>query len=666
MRWFRWIIVTALLALIPVGLTAIQGARLIWALDVTAAGHGAVVYDVEGDILTTLGKRYSPFVPFAYFPPHLVDAVVAIEDTRFWHHQGVDVIGIVRATVVNLRTGRREQGASTVTQQLARNLFLSREKSFVRKFKEAIYALLLEVRFSKRQIMELYLNRIYFGSGAYGIEEAARTYFDKSTQNLSLSESAFLIGLLKAPSALSSFDDTEPALTRRNLILERMEDLGMITPEEKQEARNASLTFSGRPTGDAPYFIAHVRAWLIERFGSDEVYNGNLRVWTTLDRRTQEAAEAALDEHQGAIVALDPRSGAITALVGGRDYTESQFNRATQALRQPGSAFKPFVFAAALERGWQMNDLVEDVPQQYGGDYAPQNFRDEYWGRVTLKHALVESLNNGAVWLLQQIGPRAAYEMAQRLGITTLTSEDRNLALALGGITRGVTPIEMAAAYLPFANGGIRFEPFAVTEVRSGQGELLYRHRPRARRVLSPEVAYFITDMLQDAVRRGTATAADIGRPQAGKTGTTNERVSAWFVGYTPEVVAAVYLGEDDGRPLSGGGGTLAAPIWGRFARRALNERSPTVFPRPDYIVDGIVVDIFTGLLANENCPYREEHSFVRGREPRSYAPCAWSWVQPDVHDPWPRDPWIENETSESAPPLLEEGVPNWEHLFTQ
>ena len=650
-----------LLALIPLAAITIRGATTIARFDPARSERAALVYDVHDNLLATLGDGTGRHIRFADMPAHLVDAVVAIEDTRFWRHRGIDLIGIGRALLANLRSGRRVQGASTVTQQLARNLFLSHEKTYARKIQEAIYALLLEMRFSKQEIMELYLNRVYFGAGAYGIGQAALTYFDKSPAELTLAESALLIGLLQAPNRLSPFHNVEAARNRRNLVLARMNALGYISPEEAEAASQQPVTLADRRGGIAPYFVDYVHQWLIDLLGSERVFYGDLRVYTTLDPQVQEAAEQALGEHQGAIVALDPRSGAITAMVGGRSYTESQFNRATQAVRQPGSAFKPFVYAAALERGWQLNDLVEDIPRSYG-DYAPRNFRDEYWGTVTLKHAMVESLNNGSVWLLQQIGPAAAVEMARRLGITTLTSADRNLALALGGLTRGTTPLEMAAAYGAFANGGIYHPPHAVREVRDGSGRLLYRHRSGGRRALSPEVAYFITDMLEDAVQRGTGTAAYIGRAQAGKTGTSNDQTSAWFVGYTPTLVAAVYIGEDEPSPLPGGGGTLAAPIWGRFARQALRDTPNIPFARPANVVDGITVDIFTGLLADEGCPYREVSSFVRGREPVEFAPCSWGAPPPPRWGtPFANEQGSPPSPAEAPPPGGGEAAPRLE-----
>ena len=650
LRYHRLIGLALLIILIPLAVVTVRGALLIAQFDADKPLSSAVLLDTNGEILATLGQRAEVHVPFEEIPWHVVNAVVAIEDARFWQHPGVDVIGIARAFLVNLREGRRAQGASTITQQLARNLFLTPEKTFPRKIQEAVYALLLELRYSKSQILGLYLNQVYFGEGAYGIENVSRTYFGKSSTRLTLAEGALLAGILRAPSRYTPYQNPEGARERRNIVLARMEELQWIDGVERQRAAQEDVILAERRAGNAPYFVDFVRSWLLERFDAATLFGQGLRVQTSLDPTLQRIAEEALGEYQGAIVVLDATSGAIRAMVGGRDYRESQFNRAVNAVRQPGSAFKPFVFAAALERGWQMNDLVEDIPRDYG-EYAPRNFRDEYWGPVTMKHALVRSLNNGAVWLLREIGVNAGLDMARRLGISTLTADDRHLGIALGGLTRGTTPLEMAAAYVPFATGGIGFPPHAVLEVRDESGRVYYRHRAAPRRLLSEEVAYFITEMLQHAVRRGTGSAANIGRPQAGKTGTSDDQRNAWFVGYTPQLVASVYVGNDDGSPVSGGGGTLAAPIWGKLMSRALMDTPPTAFAVPDYVVTGVTIDIKTGLLADANCPHREIDSFVVGRVPTSYSPCTWRAPErQESVTPLPPEP--PNLLTDPLPPL--------------
>lgn len=596
--------------------------------------HGgiATLLDTRGRLITTLGARRQPFLPYQDIPQIIRTAIVDIEDVRFWQHPGVDPKSMLRALWTDIRGGAIIQGASTITQQIAKLQFLTLERTFTRKIQEMGYALLLEARFSKEQLLAIYLNTIYFGEGAYGVEEAALTYFNKSITELTLAEVALLVGLPKAPSTLSPFRNPTKALARREVVLNRMAELGHITPAQAREAADAPLQLARRRGGIAPYFADHIRSWLEDKFGDNLVRTGGLRIYTTLDIDTQTAAVDALNDVQGSIVALDPRTGAIRAMVGGRDYIESQFNRATQALRQPGSAFKPIIYACALENGWQMNQLLNDNPHNFSG-YQPKNFKDEYWNEVTMKQALVRSLNNASVWLLHQVGVNKAIEMSTRLGISTLVlPDDRNLALALGGLTKGVTPLDLAAAYMAFANQGVRYEPYAVEMVVDNRGNTLFRQRPRGHRVLSEETAYFVTNMLQAVIERGTGTAANIGRPAAGKTGTTNDSRNAWFIGYTPQLLASVYVGNDDNSPLPGGGSSLAAPIWGKFALQALRDTPAEGFRIPVNVVTNIPIDIFTGLLANDFCQLQERDAFATGQAPRQAAPCYFGAAQPQPY----------------------------------
>jgi penicillin-binding protein 1A len=458
-RWLRVLKVLLLLLLIPLLAWVAAAAIRVIRLDPEADGEAATLFDRNGEQIATLGTRKQAFISLAEITPEMQQAIIAIEDSRFFLHPGIDIRGIARALWVDLKRGRRAQGASTITQQLARVLYLSPEKTVQRKAAEMLLALLLEMRYSKSRILEIYLNTIYFGEGAYGIADAALTYFGKPVSELTLSEAALLAGLPKAPSTLSPYSNPDKALARRDLVLERMIDLAYITAEQAEAAKNEPLSLAGLRGGLAPYFVDYVSAQLIESYGATAVHRGGLRVHTTLDLKMQRAAREALGKSQGAIVAIDPTDGAIRSMVGGRDYVESQFNRATQAVRQPGSAFKPFVYAAALEQGLPMNYLLVDHPGDFNG-YRPENFKGEYWGSVTLKFALTRSLNTASVRLLKQIGVDAGIEMAKRLGIgTLLLPDDRNLALALGGLTKGVIPLDMAAAYAVFANGGFYNEP---------------------------------------------------------------------------------------------------------------------------------------------------------------------------------------------------------------
>lgn len=624
-RWTRVIKAILLLLLIPLlAWVAVAAIRVI-RLDPEAEGEAAALFDRHGAHIATLGTRKQEFVSLAEITPEMRNAIVAIEDSRFYQHPGIDIRGIGRALWVDLQRGSRAQGASTITQQLARVLYLSPEKTFRRKAAEMLLALLIEIRYSKNRILEIYLNTIYFGEGAYGIADAALTYFGKPASDLTLAEAALLAGLPKAPSALSPYSNPDKALARRDLVLGRMVDLNYITPEQAEAAKDEPLKLADLRGGLAPYFVDYVSAKLVDSYGATAVYRGGLRVHTTLDLKMQKAARDALGKNQGAIVAIDPTDGAIRSMVGGRDYVESQFNRATQAVRQPGSAFKPFVYAAALERGLPMNYLLVDHPGDFNG-YQPENFKGEYWGSVTLKFALTRSLNTASVRLLKQIGVDAGIEMAQRLGIgTLLLPDDRNLALALGGLTKGVVPLDMTAAYAVFGNGGFYNEPYSIDQVYDSRGRLIFRHQSRSRRVLSEEVAYLMTNMLQSVVEHGTGTAANIGRPQAGKTGTTNNTLSAWFVGYTPQLAATVYVGHDTRQPLSLGGGSLAAPIWAKFAEAALSDEPVKGFAVPVDIQTNIPVDPFTGKIAGSQCRSQERDAFVSGTLPTQVAPCYWN-----------------------------------------
>lgn len=626
-RWLRKyrtvLLVTAGVLAVPVLALVFRSFLLVRNFEATRPVDAATLFDRNGDVVASLGGGTRVDVPLDRIPVELRRAILAIEDTQFYKHPGVDPIAIVRAFLANLRAGERVQGASTITQQLARTLFLTREKTAARKIQEIVLAFVLEARFSKNKILELYLNRIYLGSGAYGVEAAANTYFGKSVSELTLAESATIAGLPRAPSVYDPYRNPKLATKRRNRVLDRMDEVGFIKSGMVEQAKETPIRLARRRGGVAPYFADYVRDLLVDRLGANLVFKGGLRVHTTLDLSMQRAAQDALGRNQGAIVAVDPNTGEIRAMVGGRDFIESQFNRAVRAFRQPGSAFKPFVYAAALESGQQENSILQDIPRSFG-DYQPENFHSEYWGTATMKHALALSLNSATVWLLDQIGVGRAIEMARRLGINNLVPQDRNLALALGGLTKGVTPLEMAGAFAPFANGGYRVAPKAIVRVVDARGRVWVDQSDVQReRVLDPTIAYQMTDMMRAVLTKGTAKSSGIGRPAAGKTGTTNDVINAWFVGYTPDLVASIYIGNDDRTPVAGGGGRLAAPTWAKFMTRALEKTPPRDFPIPDGIVTGIKVDIFSGLLADEGCMWVEEDAFIRGNEPTEFAPCA-------------------------------------------
>ncbi|WP_324717020.1 PBP1A family penicillin-binding protein [Carboxydochorda subterranea] len=627
-------------------------ARAWWTVrtfDPDRPARSAAIFDVQGRLIGSVGAPRSAFVPLDRIPRALVEAVLATEDTRFYQHPGIDPVGIARALLANVRARGVVQGGSTITQQLARTLFLTTERTLVRKLDEAAIALMLERRFSKDRILELYLNRVYFGEGATGVGAAAFTYFGKLPSQLSLGESAMLAGLIRAPSALSPYRDMDASLRRRRVVLARMVEVGYLSPAQAEAAASEPVHLAGVRGGIAPWYIDYLAPILERQFGFNLVQRGGLRVHTGFDLRMQEAAIRALGRRQGAIVAIDPRSGDVKAMVGGRDYLESQFNRATEARRQPGSAFKPFVYAVALEQGWQLNSIVQDVPRDFDG-YRPHNYRDRYWGPVTLKHALVMSLNVGSVWLASQVGVDRALALASALGITTLTPDDRNLAATLGGLRVGVSPLEMAQAYAAFANGGLSYPVRPFVRVVDEDGYVWYdQPSPQGRRVLSPQVAYLLTDALRDALQRGTGQVARLDRPAAGKTGTTDRLVSAWFVGYTPDLVAAVYVGNDDGTPVGGTGGVLAAPIWKAFMEGALRGRPSQDFPVPDGVVTGIDVDIFSGRRAGGLCRWVERDAFVAGTEPSGWSLCVIG-IQPAGKGARPQEPFAGSEAPLTAP----------------
>jgi len=654
---YRYIVgIIILMLLIPFTTTYVRGWFLVDRLNQPLNGKGAVLQDRNGAVITRLGGINQTYIPLDRIPDHMQQAIIAIEDRRFYRHPGIDPLAIIRALYVNLRSGgAARQGGSTITQQLAKNAFLTPRKSLARKLEEAVLALVLEDRLSKQRILELYLNRVYYGEGAYGIGQASQTYFRKSPDQLSLPESALLAALPRAPSLTSPYKNPNLALARRNAVLDAMAELGFITAETAQTAKKSLLKLNPNPGGRAPYFTDYITDQLVKDFGERLLFETEMRIRTSLDLKMQAAAQEALGDTQGAIVALDPANGYIRALVGGRNYRESQFNRATQALRQPGSAIKPFVYVTALKQGWTMATIVNDIPQRVS-DYQPGNFSGAYWGPVTMKHAIVQSLNNAAVWTMRQVGVDAVIDTLTSFGVTTLVPGDENLALALGGMTRGTTLLELTAAYLPFANGGYSILPSAVISVRDENGKLRYQAQPEKKRVISPQIAYLMTDILSKVIERGTGENADIGRPAAGKTGTTDKGVSLWFVGYTPDLVAGVYVGNDDSSPTYLSGGAVAAPVWARFMKKALSDLPARAFTQPERITTGITIDVFTGRPATAASKLTEVDSFLAGTEPTPPQPVRFG-ARPELTNPRPR-PLPSQPGRPPAPPQPETPAP--------
>src|SRR5829696_1714991 len=540
----------------------------------------------DGTLLANRGETGGRTVGLKELPPHLPKAFVAIEDRRFYDHFGIDPVGIGRAIVRNITSRGVAQGGSTLTQQLAKNLFLTQERTASRKIQEAILALWLERTYTKDQILELYLNRVYFGAGAYGVEAAAQRYYGKSAKEVTLQEAAVLAGLVQAPSRLAPSRNPEAAQARAELVLAAMNDLGFITAGMIKTALGApAQTVRPRGAGTANYAADYVMDVLDDFVGTIE---SDVVVTTTLDPAAQFAAERALVDElnakgqrygvsQGALLAMQP-DGALKALVGGRDYDASQFNRATAARRQPGSAFKPFVYLAALERGLTPDSVRDDSPVNYKG-WTPENYSRDYRGPVSLREALALSLNTVAVKLGFEVGPKAVVQTAQRLGIASPLQANPSVALG----TSEVTPIELVAAYAAFANGGIGVVPYVIAQVKTAEGKVIYR-RPAGfglGRVVDPTVVAMMNDMLHQTFVIGTAKKGEIpGWDTAGKTGTTQEFRDAWFIGFTGSLVAGVWLGNDDGDPTKRvSGGNLPVEVWQTFMKAALKNRQPVPLP---------------------------------------------------------------------------------------
>ena len=528
------------------------------------------IVSVDGDLVANRGMTGGEAVGLHEMSPFIPEAVMAIEDRRFYSHFGVDPIGLARAMAENLVTGRFVQGGSTLTQQLAKNLFLSPDRTMERKVQEVLLALWLEHKHTKDQILEMYLNRVYFGSGAYGVEAASRRYFGKSARDVTLAEAALLAGLLKAPSRLSPARDPKAAEERAQLVLGAMREQGMITDKEMTAA--VSTPASRAPsywTGSENYVADTIMEELPSLIGD---VREDIVVQSTVDMHLQKLAETSirrlidengkkLDVSQGVLVSLD-NSGAVRAMVGGYDYANSQFDRASEAKRQPGSAFKPFVYLAAVEAGRTPDSVRNDAPIKIG-KWSPDNYGGKYYGQVTLATALAKSLNSVAAQLAMEVGPDAVLEAAHRLGIQS--NLQSNVSIALG--TSEVTPLELTAAYVPFANGGYRPEVHFVQRVTTASGKVLYDYKDTALpRVVSPEVVGMMNAMMSATIKEGTARKADFAWPAAGKTGTSQNSRDAWFVGYTANLTTGVWLGNDDGKPMNKvTGGALPAAAWHEF-----------------------------------------------------------------------------------------------------
>ncbi|HEY3918504.1 MAG TPA: PBP1A family penicillin-binding protein [Stellaceae bacterium] len=546
----------------------------------------------DGSLIATYGDLFGEPLHLKDMPKYLPAAVIATEDRRFYSHFGIDPIGLLRAAFSDLRAGHVVQGGSTITQQLAKNLFLTPDRTFTRKIQEALLALWLEHKFTKQQILEIYLNRVYLGAGTYGVDAAARRYFDKSARDVTLYEAAVIAGLLRAPSRFSPANDKEAAAGRAQQVLANMVDAGYLTEAQAQTAdlQKSQLAKAPSLSRGSRYFAD----WVVDQVdGFSGTQDRDLVVTTTLDPKMQAAGENAVantldqdgdkyDVGQGALVAMSP-DGAIRTMVGGDDYADSQFNRATQALRQPGSSFKPIVYLAALERGLQPGDHFIDQPIRIG-NWEPHNFENKYRGDVTVADAIAESLNSVAAQVLQRAGVDNVIATARTLGITSDLAHDASLALG----TSEVSLTELTAAYAAFASGGIGAWPYGIIEIRDAHGGVIYRRDGSGPgRVIDPAIAGTMNQLLSGVIAYGTGKAARLDRPAAGKTGTTQDSRDALFVGYTADLVCGVWFGNDDDSPMKRvTGGTLPARTWHSFMMAAT--RGMPVRPLPGETVPAI------------------------------------------------------------------------------
>jgi penicillin-binding protein 1A len=605
----------------------------------------STVMSAEGKVLGEFFVEKRVPVDLEEIPPYLRQAVVATEDRRFYEHAGLDWRGIGRAILKDIRAGRFKEGGSTITQQLAKVLFLNPEKTIQRKLKEAILALQIEKRYRKDEILSLYLNQVYLGSGAYGVEAAANRYFDKHVWELDLAECALIAGLPRGPTVYSPLVNPDKALSRRATVLKNLRDTGYITDEQYEEALDEPLQLeAGSDLGaTAPYFIAYIRPQLEEILGENLLYRGGLTIQTNIKEGWQQVAQTALEREllalegrhrsqasgeeqaQGAVIILDARTGMILTMVGGRDYESSQFNRATMAYRQPGSAFKPIIYAYALEKGYTQADRIWDGPVSYpqagGTVWEPQNYSGGFEGEITLRKALEISQNIVTIKLLERLGPSPVVDFAHHLGIGSVLRS--NLSLALG--TSEMTLLELASAYQVFANGGIWAEPSGIVEVLDHSGRSLWKDAPASRLVLSQETAYIVTNMLQGVIRSGTGRAvSSLPWSLAGKTGTTEDSRDALFVGYSPTIVTAVWVGNDSGISLGEKetGARAALPIWREIMAKVLQDTTGNDFELPDNITL-IRMDVRSGLLANGKCTEVAEAAFIKGTEPTEQCPDA-------------------------------------------
>jgi penicillin-binding protein 1B len=635
---------------------SLQG-TIITKIENLATGEEMVSLELEPELITGLYDRVweeRRVVALTEVPPLITKAILAVEDERFYDHHGIDPVSVMRAVWVNLRSGGVVQGGSTLTQQLMKNFFLSDERTFSRKVKEAVMALIAERKYSKDQILENYLNEIYLGQrgsqGIFGIWEASQFYFSKPLSDLTVGEAALLAGLVRAPNRLSPYKSLDAATKRRNVVLVKLLDNQVITRKQYEAALRESLPQREmiKVTNDAPYYVDYLRRELAENYSNDVLTAEGLKIFTSMDLQLQKIAERSLaeglkkleasypalrrrgeeDNLEGAIVVLRPQTGEIKAMVGGRSYQKSQFNRVFQAKRQPGSIFKPFVYLAALMSGGEGRKkftpatMVEDAPFKWsydGQDWEPGNYNDEYFGTVTFRRALEKSLNSATARIAREVGIKRVSEIAHRLGVQSPLPAVPSLSLGAAE----VTPLEVAYAFSTLANNGVRARPLAVKQVTDADAKVREKRDIKVDKVLTPQLAFIMNHLLRGVLDRGTADVArrwGFTRPAAGKTGTTNDYKDAWFVGYTPDLLAVVWVGFDNKAKLGLSGAQAALPIWTEFMKRATAGTPVTDFVVPPGIRI-VEIDPLSGQLATPNCSYILREAFLEGEEPTKTCP---------------------------------------------
>lgn len=637
-RWkwiFKCMISTGLLGLCALGILLIY----LYQADLPLADsdRNSGLFDRNGDVIAVFseGVRNQQRVPLSDISPLLIQATLAIEDRQFYDHIGFDVKGMGRAVLINIKNMDKVQGASTLTQQLARNLYLSHERTWSRKMKEAMYTTQLEMKYTKDEILQMYLNEIYYGHGAYGIEAASQMYFGKHAKELTLAESAMLAGIPKGPTYYSPYNHMKNAKDRQKTILSAMVVMGHIDHDQAAQAYEEMLSFHSREQrttlSKAPYFRDYVRNVVINELGIDEneLEHGGLNVYTTLDMSAQQAAEEAVaselrdsEDLEAALVSIDPRNGEIKALVGGANYVQSQYNHAFVTTRQPGSSFKPIMYLSALASG-ELTSASKFIsePTLFHYDenrktYSPKNFGDKYLGEIDMRQAIAASDNIYAVNTILKIGPEQVIELAKKMGITSSLQAVPSLALG----TSPISPFEMASAFAVIGNQGRSVTPFAVLKITDAGGHTIYEaSAPKTEQVVDPAAAYVLTHLMESVFETGgtgNRVSAEIKRPVAGKTGTTNS--DAWLVGFTPELSTAVWVGYDKGKTLGTAESRKAAPIFAKYTEKALEKVPPKIFPIPDHVVS-VYIDPSTGKLATSSCLNKKLEVFVQGTEPTEY-----------------------------------------------